>query len=194
MVISGQSASPARTEGPSTLTLTFRNGIPRLLPGLTDGGRRKILFTGAGFRYAAEFMNTLRAAIVPGLIAGVVSLFTSWFWMGLVFHRYQRATPETWGPEGPRNYALSSLVRVFSAVAFSFLYVLVARFHVDFFADGMAGALRFAAVIWIALAAPVAIEAAIYVRMHSMVVVGQVLDWLTTAVLACAITFVWISA
>ena len=48
-------------------------------------------------------MNTLRAAIVPGLIAGVVSLFTSWFWMGLVFHRYQRATPETWGPEGPRK-------------------------------------------------------------------------------------------
>ena len=138
-------------------------------------------------------MNTLSAAIVPGLIAGVVSLFTSWFWMGLVFHRYQRATPETWGPEGPRNYALSSLVRVVSAIAISFLYVLVARFHVDFFADGMAGALRFAAVIWIALAAPVAIEAAIYVRMHSMVVVGQVLDWLTTVVLACAITFVWIS-
>ena len=47
-------------------------------------------------------------------------------------------------------------------------------------------------VIWIALAAPVAIEAAIYVRMHSMVVLGQVLDWLTTAMLACAITFVWI--
>ena len=96
-------------------------------------------------------MNTLRAAIVPGLIAGIVSIFTSWFWMGLVFHRYQRATPETWRPEGPRNYALSSLVRVLSAIAISALYVLVARFHVGFFADGMVGALRFAALIWIAL-------------------------------------------
>jgi len=105
-------------------------------------------------------MNTLRAAFVPGLIAGIVSIFTSWFWMGLVFHRYQRATPETWRPEGPRNYALSSLVRVFSAIAISALYVLVARFHVGFFADGMVGALRFAALIWIALSAPVAIEAA----------------------------------
>ena len=139
-------------------------------------------------------MDTLRVAIVPGLIAGVVSLFTSWFWMGLVFHRYQRATPETWGPEGPRNYVLSSVVRVVSAIAISFLYVLVARFHVGFFADGVVGALRFAAMIWIALAAPVAIEAAIYVRIHSMVVVGQVLDWLTTAMLACAITFFWIPA
>src|SRR5213594_3333554 len=103
-------------------------------------------------------MNTLRAAFVPGLIAGIVSIFTSWFWMGLVFHRYRRATPETWRPEGPRNYALSSLVRVLSALAIAILYVLVARSHVGFFADGMVGALRFAAVIWIALAAPVAIQ------------------------------------
>ena len=138
-------------------------------------------------------MNTLRAAIVPGFIAGVVSILSGWFWMGVVFHRYQRATPETWRPEGPRNYTLSSIVRVFSAIAISFLYVLVARFHVAFFADGILGALRFAAIIWIALAAPVAIEAAIYVRMNSMVVVGQVIDWLTTLVLACAITFVWIT-
>lgn len=139
-------------------------------------------------------MNTLRAAIVPGLIAGVVSLFSSWFWMGLVFHRYQRATPDTWRLEGPRNYVLSSLVRVLSAIAISVLYVLVASFHVAFFADGMVGALRFAAAIWIALAAPVAIEAAIYVRMHSMVVLGQVIDWLTTVILACAITFLWTGA
>jgi Protein of unknown function (DUF1761) len=138
-------------------------------------------------------MNTLRAAIVPGFIAGVISILTGWLWMGLVFHRYQRATPETWRPEGPRNYALASLVRVFSAIVISFLYILITRFHVGFFADGIAGALRFAAVIWIALAAPVAIEAAIYVRMHSMVVVGQVIDWLTTVVLACVITFIWIS-
>src|SRR5438094_10391637 len=102
-------------------------------------------------------MNTLRAAIVPGLIAGVVSIFTSWFWMGLVFHRYQRATPETWRPEGPRNYALSGLIRVLSAVAISIIYVLVARFHGSFFDDGIAGALRCAAALWIALAAPVVV-------------------------------------
>jgi len=27
-----------------------------------------------------------------------------------------------------------------------------------------------------------------------MVVLGQVIDWLTTAILACAITFLWIAA
>src|SRR5437016_5498783 len=59
-----------------------------------------------------QTMNTLRAALIPGIIAGVLSVLGSWFWMGFVFHRYQRATPETWRPEGPRHYLLSSLVRL----------------------------------------------------------------------------------
>jgi hypothetical protein len=137
-------------------------------------------------------MQTLRAALVPGLISGVLSILASWFWMGFIFHSYQRATPETWRTEGPRHYMLSSIVRLLSAIAIAVLYVLVARFHVAFFSDGIAGALRFAAVLWLALAAPVAIETGIYVRLHSMVVLGQVIDWLTTAILACVITAFWL--
>jgi len=29
-------------------------------------------------------MNTLRAALVPGL-SGIISVFTSWLWMGVIF-------------------------------------------------------------------------------------------------------------
>jgi hypothetical protein len=54
-------------------------------------------------------MSTLRIAFIPGLIAGVVSVFTSWLWMGVIFHRYQRETPETWRPEGSRSYIAASL-------------------------------------------------------------------------------------
>jgi hypothetical protein len=138
-------------------------------------------------------MNTLRTALPPGIIAGLISIFASWFWMGFAFHSYQRATPETWRPEGPRNYILSSTIRLLSAIAIAVLYVLIARFHVGFFSEGIPGALRFAVAIWIALIAPVIVEAAIYVRLHSMVVLGQVLDWLTTAVLACVVAAVWIT-
>src|SRR5438309_2958613 len=109
-------------------------------------------------------MNSLRAALVPGLIAGIISFLTSWLWMGVIFHRYQRATAEIWRTEGPRNYALSSIVRVLSAMAIAMLYVLVAHFHLPWFSDGIVGAFRFAAASWMALAAPVAIESAIYVR------------------------------
>jgi hypothetical protein len=138
-------------------------------------------------------MQTLRAALVPGLIAGLLSILASWFWMGFAFHSYQRTTPETWRPEGPRNYILSSLVRLLAVIAIAGLYVLMTRFHVAFFSDGIGGSLRFAVIIWMALAAPVAVEAAVYVRMHSMVVLGQVLDWLTACVLACGITAFWLA-
>ena len=137
-------------------------------------------------------MDIPRAAFVPGLIAGIISVFTSWLWMGVIFHRYQRSTPEIWRAEGPRNYALSSLVRVLSAIAIAVLYVFVARFHVGWFSGGIVGAFRFAAAIWMAMAAPVAVESAIYSRMHSMAVLGQVIDWLTTSILACVITAWWI--
>lgn len=129
---------------------------------------------------------------MPGLVAGVLSVIASWFWMAIVFHRYQRATPEIWRPEGSSNYMLSSIVRILAAIAIAVVYVLIARFQVGFFAEGLVGALRFAAVIWIAVAAPVAIETAIYVRIHSMVVLGQVIDWLTTTMLVCGITCLWI--
>jgi hypothetical protein len=138
-------------------------------------------------------MNTLRTALVPGLIAGLLSIFASWFWMGFAFHSYQRATPDTWRPEGPRNYILSSIIRLLSVIAIAALYVLIARFHVGFFSEGILGALRFAVVIWIALLAPVIVEAAIYIRLHSMVVLGQVLDWLTATILACGVTAWWIT-
>src|SRR5438105_14026660 len=114
--------------------------------------------------------------------------------MGVIFHRYQRATAEIWRTEGPRNYALSSIVRVLSAMAIAMLYVLVAHFHLPWFSDGIVGAFRFAAAIWMALAAPVAIESAVYVRMHSMVVLGQVIDWLTASILACVISAWWMTA
>jgi hypothetical protein len=62
----------------------------------TCGGQAAI---GLGF----SKMNTLRSALIPGLIAGVISIFGSWFWMAVVFHRFQRETPGTWWPEGPRS-------------------------------------------------------------------------------------------
>ena len=123
-----------------------------------------------------------------------MSVFASWLWMGVIFHRYQWATPEIWRPEGARNYILSSLVRLLSALAIAVLYITIVRFKVGIFAEGFAGAFRFGAAIWIALAAPVAIEAALYIRMHSLVVLGQVIDWLTTTMLVCLITCWWLGA
>lgn len=107
-------------------------------------------------------MNTLRIAIIPGLIAGIISVFTSWLWMGVIFHRFQKETPETWRAEGSRSYLGASLLHVFAAVGIACLDVLIVRFQMGLFAIGVQGSLSFAVCIWGALALPILLESAIF--------------------------------
>jgi len=147
-------------------------------------------------------MNTLRAALFPGLIAGVISIFTSWILMGGIFHRFQRETPQTWRPEGPRSYTLSSLLHILAAVAVAWvvvmavavacLFVIVLRFKVAVFAGGLGGSVLFAISLWGAVTLPMILESALFIRIHPLVVLGRVLDWLTTLLLAAVITGWWL--
>ena len=136
-------------------------------------------------------MKALEMALVPGVIAGVVSILTSWLWMGCIFHRFQAQTPNTWRPENNRSYAISSTIHLLACIAIATLFILVARTQMGPFVPGIHGALRFAAVIWMVIAAPLAIDAAVFINMHPLVLIGQLLDWLTTSALACAITAWW---
>ena len=138
-------------------------------------------------------MNTLRAAFVPGLIAGVISIFGSWFWMAVVFHRFQRETPGTWRSEGPRNYVGASLLHLFAAIGIACLFTLVVRFSVGTFLPGLVGSVRFALCIWGAISLPVILESALFIRLHPFVVIGQLLDWLTTAMAASVVTAWWLT-
>ena len=135
-------------------------------------------------------MQTLQLALAPGAIAGILSIFTGWLWMGVVFHRFQRLTPNTWRLENSRSYALSSAITFLSCIAIATVFLLVARMG-GVFAGGLPGALRFAAVMWIALAAPLVVNAAVFINLHPWFVVGQVVNALTTSVLACTITSWW---
>lgn len=135
-------------------------------------------------------MKTLQLALAPGAVAGVLSVFMAWFWMGKVFHRFQKLTPNTWRPENNRSYALSSAVTILTGIAIATVFLLVARMG-GVFAGGATGALRFAAVCWMALTAPFIVNAAVFINLHPWFVVGQVLNALTTSVFACGITAWW---
>jgi hypothetical protein len=135
-------------------------------------------------------MKTLLLALAPGAIAGIASIFTSWLWMGVVFHRFQNRTPNTWRPENNRSYALSSAITFLSCIAIATVFLLVARMG-GVFAGGLPGALRFAAVVWMAFSAPLIVNAAVFINLHPWFVVGQVVNALTNSVLACAITACW---
>jgi hypothetical protein len=143
-------------------------------------------------RLGSTSMNTLRAALIPGLIAGVISIFTSWILMGGIFHRFQRETPQTWRAEGPASYTFASLLHIFAAVAIACLFTLMVRFNVGIFSGGWRGSCLFAFSLWGAVAFPMIVESALFVRIHRLVVLGRLLDWLVTALLACLITGWWL--
>ena len=92
--------------------------------------------------------------------------------------------------ENNRSYALSSAIHFVTCIAIATVFLLVARMG-GVFSGGLPGALRFAAVAWMALAAPVLIDAAVFINLHPRVVLGQVVDSLTTSILACGIAAWW---
>lgn len=59
--------------------------------------------------------------------------------MGVIFHRYQSETPETWRPEGSRSYIAASPLPVLAAIGIACLFTLVVRFKVGIFAVGFQG-------------------------------------------------------
>jgi hypothetical protein len=141
----------------------------------------------------AGFMNSLHFSqvLVPGLIAGVLSVFTSWLWMGSVFHRFQKVTPQTWRPETGLSHAVSSGLHILAAVGIAVLFTIVARDQGSVFAADVTGGIRFALACWCVFALPIVLGAAIYINLHPLVVLGQLLDWLSTSLLATAITAWW---
>jgi hypothetical protein len=133
-------------------------------------------------------MNTLRLTLIPGLIAGIISVFTSWFWIGFVFHNYQRRTPETWRKETAAHHFLSSVITLAAALVIATLYVMVARGHAGTLGLGLYGAVWFAVIAWVGFAVPVLLNHVLYVNVHPLFVVGLLLNWLTIALVASCFT------
>src|SRR5258708_9175820 len=98
-------------------------------------------------------MKTLQLALAPGAIAGILSIFTGWLWMGVVFHRFQKLTPNTWRPENNRSYTLSAAISFLTCIAIATVLLLVARMG-SVLAGGLPRALRFSAGAWTAVASP----------------------------------------
>ena len=129
--------------------------------------------------------------IIPGLIAGVLSIFTSWLWMGAIFHRFQIRTPQTWRRESGMSYAASSAIHVLAAIAIAIFFSTLRQHAPGLFAGGLHCMAGFALTVWLVIAVPIIVDAAIFIAIHPLVVVGQLLDWLTTSLLATLITAWW---
>ncbi len=128
--------------------------------------------------------------LLAGAVGGFVSVFSGWLIIGTLFHRYQGLTPETWRPEGPKQYAMSSVVQVVAGAAVGLLFYVTGGAASLGQAGWLARGLAFGSAAWLAVACPIHLISAIYVKLHKGHVVGALLDSLVgLAVTGCACAF-----
>ena len=111
--------------------------------------------------------------------------------MGLIFHRFQNLTPQTWRRETGMSYAASSAIHVLAAIAIAVFFSVLKHPAPEVFEAGMHCVVAFALTVWLVFALPIIVDAAIFIAIHPLVVLGQLLDWLTTSLLATLITAWW---
>jgi hypothetical protein len=123
---------------------------------------------------------------VAGAISGVTALLISSTFVAWLFHGYQKLTPATWRPEGPREYALGSGLSLFQGFAFAFLFALLGGGLADQVGHWFPTGLLFGLACFAALVLPTLLSQAIFVNFHRGFVAGLILDSLLTCV-ACGV-------
>jgi hypothetical protein len=67
---------------------------------------------------------TISRVLAAGAASAIASLVIAYVIIAWLLHDYQKLTPGTWRAEGPREYALSSLVYLASGFGFAILFAM----------------------------------------------------------------------
>jgi hypothetical protein len=126
----------------------------------------------------------LAHALLGGLIGGVASIFTGYLFMGALFHRFQALTPNTWRPEGPKQYALSSVFIIMGSIGIGLLFALTGGVAATHGSAWWLQGLAFGLLCWAALPLPSLLSMSLFVNFHPGFVVGALLD----SLVACTMT------
>ncbi len=130
---------------------------------------------------------SLMRVVIAGAVGGFLSIFTSWLVTGYLFHGYQRRTPEAWRPEGPKQYATSSIIQVLGGAAVGLLWFATGGAGRLGTTSWLLGGVLFGGLAWLAVACPIHVTTAVYVKVHRGVVAGLLLDsLLALCVVGCA--------
>jgi hypothetical protein len=124
--------------------------------------------------------------LIAGAASSVASLVIACVVIAWLFHDYQKLTPATWRPEGPREYTLSSLVNLLNGFGFAVLFALTGDTLASRLGHWLPAGLLFGLVCFVALPLPVILGDAIFVNLHRGFVAGSLLNSLLTC-LACGV-------
>jgi hypothetical protein len=124
--------------------------------------------------------------LVAAIASAVTALAISYVMIAWLFHDYQKLTPATWRPEGPREYTLGSCVSLLNGFAFAVLFAMTGSTLAVRMGHWLPAGLLFGLASFVALALPVILSDAIFVNLHRGFVIGSLLNSLLTC-LACGV-------
>jgi hypothetical protein len=124
--------------------------------------------------------------LLAGAASGLSALLIAWVTIAWLTHGYQKLTPASWRPEGPREYTLSSLVYLLSGFAFAVFFAMTGSTLVSRVGHWLHAGLLFGLACFVALALPVLLGDAIFINIHPGFVAGTLLNSLLTC-LACGV-------
>jgi hypothetical protein len=129
--------------------------------------------------------------LAAGAIAGVLVNFTGYVITARLFHRYQAQTPTTWrSTESLSHYMYSSGLRFLACIAVAFFFDIFGAATSGVVGSAIPRGICFALLLWLATAAPLILETALFVNWHRGFVVGLLLDWLVLCLIAGTIASV----
>jgi len=114
--------------------------------------------------------------LIAGSASAVTALLIEWVVVAWLFHDYQRLTPATWRPEGPREYVLSSCVTLFSGFAFAVLFAMTGGTLTSRMGHWLPAGLLFGLACFAALPLPAILSQALFVNLHRGFVAGILLN------------------
>src|ERR1035438_124503 len=121
-------------------------------------------------------MNWARYTIAV-MMAGTAVSLTDWFLFGVLFHDKYQVYPEVWRASQGGNRAIWIALGYFTCAVFTFACVRLNLY-------GYAGAFRLALCMWLAVALPIVATDALFIKLHTLVVVAHSLGWLTRLAVA----------
>lgn len=125
-------------------------------------------------------------AVVVG--ASVLSSFTDWLFMGVLFHEKYLHAPEIWRqhPElsGVRRVVYSEAIGVVTCAAYAYLCLALDALTLP-------SALTVAVLVWFAGVAVILAQMVMWVKLHPLVGLSHALGWLTRLIIT-ALLAVWL--
>lgn len=132
-------------------------------------------------------MNWGRFGLIV-LLASVVTSFSDWLFMGVLFHKRYLASPEIWrssaGANEPRFIVYSQLMGILSCAAFTYLCVKASALTIG-------ASLTTATLVWLAGPVVVLAHMVIWTKLHPLIGVSQSLGWLVRFIVTALIA-VWL--